>query len=84
MAETVNRHGENRIGDLGCLREPGGGDDENLGSPGVGMHCWLEDVALVAAEVEDNANVRPVRNMWFTRESAVELSVLLRPDDGGS
>jgi hypothetical protein len=41
------------------------------------MHYSLEDVALVAAEVEDNANVRPVRNMWFTRESAVELCVLL-------
>ena len=27
------------------------------GHAGVGMHCWLEDVALVAAEVEDNANV---------------------------
>ena len=26
------------------------------GHAGVGMHCWLEDVALVAAEVEDNAN----------------------------
>jgi len=50
----------------------------------VGMHYSLEDVALVAAEVEDNANVRPVRNMWFTRESAVELSVLLRPVYGGS
>jgi hypothetical protein len=34
-----------------------GEDDENLGPPGVGMHCYLEDVALVAAEVEDNANV---------------------------
>ena len=46
MAETVNRRGRTR-----------GRDDENPGSPGVGMHYSLEDVALVAAEVEDNANV---------------------------
>ena len=31
------------------------GDDERLGFPGVGMQCWLGQVALV--EVEDNANV---------------------------
>ena len=33
------------------------GDPANLGFPGAGMQCWLKDVALVAAEVEDNPNV---------------------------
>ena len=36
---SVNSHGENQIGDLCRLRQPGAGDDEGLGSPGVGMHC---------------------------------------------
>jgi len=35
---SVNFHGEHQIGHLCRPRRPRVGDDESLGSPGVGMH----------------------------------------------